>query len=269
MYHCAGGGGGGGRTMLPNLAGLGLCPHKCAPADAEAMAEAGRATGVLCEAADLREVKAEWLAATGKSWLTSKSWDRFTALDKMRLVHLVAQRAQTAKRGYLTPYLEVDIDDIMYQQRWSVEHVMPRSKCQMAQGDPWNFVEADRAENSARGNLPLKLWPDNSNQLQTSKFQTWDGEVHYAPPENQRARLARKWLYTRATYGCTPMSRAQKTHLHAIIALAKRIPPDKIELNVAKQLEILTGTRNPLILDTTPEHWYDSPAWRAMIRCGV
>jgi len=228
-----------------------------------------RAAGVPCSADDLGAARAAWFAATRRASATSKAWKAFTARDKRRLVHQVAQRAQTDAHDYLTPYRQADIDDLLEQRRWSVEHVVPRSRCRAAEGDPWNFVEADRRENSARSNLPLKLWPDASHQLQTSKFQTLNGERHYVPPPDQRARLARKWLYTRATYGCTPMSSAQRAHLPAIIALAKHAPPDAIESNVAKQLEALTGTRNPLILDAAPSRWYDSPTWRALVGCVV
>ncbi len=227
-----------------------------------------RQTNLKYNSADeLANIRAEWFAATSKSRRGSKSWKSFDAQDKRRLVHRVAQRAQTDKDDYLTPYLQVDIDDLLEQRRWSVEHVVPRSKCQLAEGDAWNFIEADRRENSTRSNLPLKLWPDDKEQLQLSKFQTWSGVRHYAPPSAQRARLARKWLYTRATYECAPMSRAQREHLPAIIALAKHDVPSQIEVNVAKQLERLTGTRNPLILDDTPSRWYDSPAWRALVGC--
>ena len=226
-------------------------------------------TVIGCSAGDLDAARAKWFAATQKTWTTSKSWKKFTSRDKRRLVHQVAQRAQTDKHDYVTPYLQTDIDDVLAQNRWSVEHVVPRSRCQMAEGDPWNFVEADRRENSVRSSLPLKLWPDGRNQIPTSKFQTFNGERHYAPPVEQRARLARKWLYTRATYGCTPMSSAQKAHLPKIIALAKHSPPDLIEINVAKQLEVLTGTRNPLILDAEPSRWYDSPEWRALVGCAA
>jgi len=220
-----------------------------------------------CSAGDLEDARAKWFAATQTTRATSKSWKKFNARDKRRLVHQVAQRAQTDEHDYVTPYLQTDIDDVLAQRRWSVEHVVPRSRCRRAEGDPWNFVEADRHENSVRSSLPLKLWPDEPNQLPTSKFQTFSGERHYAPPPGQRARLARKWLYTRATYGCTPMSSAQKAHLPRIIALAKHSPPDTIEINVAKQLEVLTGTRNPLILDSDPSRWYDSPEWRALVGC--
>ena len=119
-----------------------------------------RATG--CDAGDLDAARAAWLAATQKTRATSKSWKNFSSRDKRRLVHQVAQRAQTDKHDYFTPYLQADVDDVLAQHRWSVEHVVPRSRCQVAEGDPWNFVEADRRENSVRSSLPLKLWPDEA-----------------------------------------------------------------------------------------------------------
>lgn len=224
-------------------------------------------TGLACGTSDIDDVRAAWFSATGKTWKTSRSWKGFDAQDKRRLLHDVARRAQTEEDDYYTPYREMSMNKVTEKRVWSVEHVVPRSLCQMAQGDPWNFIEAVRSENSARSNLPLKLWPDGSDQLSISKFQTWSGEKHYAPPPHQRARLARKWLYTRATYGCLPMSNAQREHLSEIIALARHTPPDVIEVNVAKQLETLTGTRNPLILDNKPERWYDNVSWRALVGC--
>jgi endonuclease I len=226
-------------------------------------------TRLACGASDIDDVRAAWFTATGKTGKPSRSWKGFDAQDKRRLLHDVARRAQTEEQEYYTPYREMSIKKVTEKRVWSVEHVVPRSKCQMAQGDPWNFVEAVRSENSARSNLPLKLWPDASNQLSISKFQTWMGEQHYAPPPHQRARLARKWLYTRATYGCMQMSEAQREHLPAIIALARHTPPDVVEVNVAKQLEAITGTRNPLILDNNPERWYDDVAWRSLVGCTV
>lgn len=214
----------------------------------------------------MAQARDEWLAAIGESRPPFKLWKSFNAQEKWRLVHQVAQRSQTADNDYVTPYTQSDIDDVLKEGRWSVEHVLPRSKCQMAESDPWNFIEADRQENSMRSNLPLKLWPDKPNQLHLCTIQPWDGELHYAPPPNQRARLARKWLYACATYNCGgTMSRAQREHLTSIIALAKFTPPSLIEINVAVQLEKLTGTRNPLILDAAPSRWYDSSAWRALV----
>jgi endonuclease I len=226
-------------------------------------------TRLACGSTDIDDVRAAWFTATGKTGKPSRLWKGFDAQDKRRLLHDVARRAQTEEQEYYTPYREMSINKVTEKRVWSVEHVVPRSKCQMAQGDPWNFVEAVRSENSARSNLPLKLWPDASNQMSISKFQMWNFEQHYAPPPHQRARLARKWLYTRATYGCMPMSEAQREHLPAIIALARHTPPDVVEVNVAKQLEAITGTRNPLILDSAPERWYDDVAWRSLVGCTV
>jgi len=226
-------------------------------------------TGLACGASDIDDVRAAWFTATGKTGKPSRSWKGFDAQDKRRLLHDVARAAQTEEQEYYTPYREMSMKKVTEKRVWSVEHVVPRSKCQMAQADPWNFIEAVRSENSARSNLPLKLWPDASNQMSISKFQMWNFEQHYAPPPHQRARLARKWLYTRATYGCMPMSKAQREHLPAIIALARHTPPDVVEVNVAKQLEAITGTRNPLILDSAPERWYDDVAWRSLVGCTV
>ena len=54
----------------------------------------------VCSAGDLDAVRATWFAATQKIWNTSKSWKNFTSRDKRRLVHQVAQHAQTDEHDY-------------------------------------------------------------------------------------------------------------------------------------------------------------------------
>ena len=223
-------------------------------------------TGLACGTADIDDVRAAWFAATGKTWKTSRSWKGFDAQDKRRLLHDVARRAQTEEQDYYTPYREMSMNEVTEKQVWSVEHVVPRSKCQMAQGDPWNFIEAVRSENSARSNLPLKLWPDESDQLATSKFQTWSGEQHYAPPQPAgapRTQVAVHPRHVRLPANVASPAGASSGHRCARPAHAAR----RHRGNVAKQLETITGLRNPLILDSAPERWYDDVAWRALVGC--
>lgn len=149
-------------------------------------------------------------------------------------------------------------------EKSSLKNVVHASKCQMAQGDPWNFVGE---ENLTCGKLPLKLWPDDLNQFK--KEQVLGDKIHFAPPRDERARLARTWLYIHATYDCISMTKAQITHLPDIIELAKNTPPNKSEIDVAKKLEDITGTRNPLILDRNPARWYDNPLWCKLVGCMV
>lgn len=219
-----------------------------------------------CSNTNLDVIRDAWLKATSTNLRpATKSWKSFRGDDKYRLVHGIAKASQEDGGEYLSPYLQEGIDVLLDEKRYSVEHVVPRSKCSDAEGDAWNFVEAERSENSRRSNLPLKLWPDLENGFSTRDFETYDGQVHYVPPLEERARLARKWLYTRATYHCTPMSKAQRAHLSEIIALCKAWPPSATERVVARLLQAETGTRNPLLLDKDPNQWYDCTAWRALV----
>ena len=95
---------------------------------------------------------------------------------------------------------------------------------------------------------------------------TIDGERHYIFPLEQRARLARKWMYMRATYNraVAPVSRAQYSNRANIVALAKTFPVQEAETSVNEQHETAFGLTNPL-LGPNPDTYYDDPAWRAMV----
>lgn len=219
-----------------------------------------------CSDTRLDVIHGKWLEATGRDLRpATKSWRSFTSDDKRRLVHEIAKASQQDGEDYITPYLRRRIDVLLNENTYSVEHVVPRSKCADAEGDPWNFVEAERSENSRRSNLPLKLWPDLDDGVSTRDFEIYNDQVHYVPPLEMRARLARKWLYTRATYNCSPMSEEQRDNLPQIIALCKACPPSATEHAVALLLEAETLTKNPLILDQNPNRWYDCIAWRALV----
>ena len=92
------------------------------------------------------------------------------------------------------------------------------------------------------------------------------GETHYVPPQNQRARLARKWLYMRATYGCDllPPSKAQIFHSSEIIALAKHTPVYGAEQRVNNLLRSQFDLSNPL-LDSNASRWFDDAHWRSLV----
>ena len=174
---------------------------------------------------------------------------------KFTLLHSVAMGADEDDGGnYLTAYEEVDIDDLGFRR--SVEHVLPRSRAgwsRQAKNDPLGWIEATRRANSSRGNLPLLLW---------------DGEAegHFSPPLAQRARLARKWLFLRATYkGLDPPSDAQMRNLGAIFEAAKE-PPGRAEVRVNEIYKRELGWSNPLITD--PGRWLGDPGWRQMVAEG-
>ena len=81
-----------------------------------------------------------------------------------------------------------------------------------------------------RSTYPLKLWPDAPWEIVApNSYQMIDGEVHFVPPTDQRAQLARKFLHAHATYphDTEPPSVAQLRHLRQIARLAHtyRTPP--------------------------------------------
>lgn len=196
----------------------------------------------------LRSTRERWLAACGTR-PSLKRWRSMRGGDKFRLLHHVAAHADDMGDDYLTPYDLVDIDDVLAQRRWSVEHVVPRSHTgdnAEARSDPLGWIVATRSANSARGNLPLVLWDG-------------DAAGHFAPPLEQRARLARKWLFVRATYqGLDPPSDAQRRNARAILALARSDPAGPVERAVNDLYRAELGWANPLVEDSS---WLDDSDW--------
>ncbi len=195
--------------------------------------------------------------------------------DKHRLLHGVALEAEDDSAGaagqYLTAYAEKDIDDVIAEHKWSVEHVLPRSMVNgsasgHAEKDPLGWVEATRRANQRRSNLPLVLWPGGGGG------RVWlEGELHYAPPEQQRARLARKWLFLRATYSVMDFidapSKAQLAHMQHIVDLAREGPVGIAEQNAHDALvRVLGGEwRNPLLNEQTRQEFLSDARFRTLL----
>lgn len=239
------------------------------------------------------DTNTEWLKACsrdGSGQLPSfKSWSSLRGRDKWQLMHAVASEADVDKdddkdddggddagdddQSYLTPYDELDIDIVMKEGQWSVEHVVPRShvlnEASNAKSDPLGWMTATRSANSRRSNLPLVLW-NVEDQFRDRKLFIipnsrirLDREWHYAAPLQQRARLARKWLYIRATYAddLRPPSRAQIENSAEIIALAKNFPVYPAEMRTNEIYKDILDWSNPLLSEDA-NRWYDDAAWR-------
>ena len=214
-----------------------------------------------------------WLQACGTR-PNFKPWKSMRGKDKYRLLHGVAAKADDDVEldgEYLSAYEQVDIDDILARNKWSVEHVVPRSHIHgrdpgPGENDPVGWIEATRAANSRRSNYPLYLWPDPDGTLALpNTLVTVDNELHYVPPLEQRGRLARKWLFIRATYmGIAPPSKAQKLRASQIVALAQHDPIHPAERRVNEHYRKELGWANPLIEDDA-ERWYESVEWRAFM----
>lgn len=217
-------------------------------------------------------VRERWLSACGTR-PTFLPWKSLSAKNKHQLLHQVAEMAdddELPDGGYLSVYGETDIDDLSPRMR-TVEHVVPRSWIRGARGspgedDPLGWVEATRSSNSRRSNHPLYLWPDPDNMIALpNTLVIVDGDVHYVPPMTQRARLARKWLFVRATYSeIMPPSRAQRNRAAQIVALAQHYPIQLAERRVNDHYRSSMGWANPLLEDNANE-WYENPGWRALI----
>ena len=211
-----------------------------------------------------------WLRACGTR-PAFKSWKQLSGAEKYKMLHAVALEADDGKINYLTPYLEMDIDDVVQRRVWSVEHTVPRSHAHAAKGakdDPNGWIVATRRSNSRRGNLPLVLWPTDEDVLPNS-IEIIRGEAHFVPPLEQRATLARKWLFLRATYpGIKAPSEAQRDHANDIIELAKMSPILKAQWRVNASYRETYGWANPL-LEEGAEKWYDDPGWKKLVFSSV
>ncbi|MBE35048.1 MAG: hypothetical protein CMI16_05755 [Opitutaceae bacterium] len=216
---------------------------------------------------------AQWLQACGTR-PDFKSWESNRAKDKHRLLHSVAETADNDEvegGSYVSAYEQKDTDVLRNTQQYSVEHVVPRSHVNgnepgEAEDDPLGWIEATRRANSQRSNSPLYLWCDPKGKIAIPGTKVYvDGELHYVPPFEQRARLARKWLFIRATYpGVSTPTDAQRRHAAEIVALAKYYPAAEAEIKVNEIYRKQLGWANPL-LEANPEKWYDDDKWRASI----
>jgi hypothetical protein len=133
-----------------------------------------------------------------------KAWKKTRAKDKQTFYNLIdrSENDRFSMGQYNTPYTGQDIDIIMQNRSWSIEHTLPRSFVNgrspgEAEDDWLGWDVADRRANSTRSNLPLVLW--KTPDLKVGKVDI-NGEIHFNPIDDFKARLARRWLFLRATY---------------------------------------------------------------------
>lgn len=221
----------------------------------------------------------QWEKACGGRKPVFKRWERCDSKDKFALLYDLALKAskQVDLKSYTAAYSNVPIQEVMSATEWgdkhSVEHVVPRSHVagsdsHVAEDDPNGWIVATRSANSTRSNHPLYLWFESSSRMPLTDFVYYDVS-HFFVPEENRARVARKWLYMRATYSDSgalqPMSNAQREHFSRIIALVEQHPPSDIEKAVDAQLRGMFGWSNPLIHSPNPNDWLGNPEWRSLI----
>lgn len=220
-----------------------------------------------------KRVHEEWIKRCGTR-PAFKSWHGLRGKHKRRLLHSVAAEADddvSVDGNYLSAYEQMDIDDVLAGSKWSVEHVVPRSHINGSapgpgENDPIGWIEATREANSERSNYPLYLWPDPDGSIAPpNTLVRVDGKLHYVPPFEQRGRLARKWLFIRATYmDVDAPSTAQQRRAADIVSLAKHAAIQPAERRVNEHYRETFGWANPLLEDGANE-WYDDPSWRALI----
>jgi len=220
-------------SMLPSLANLSI---GCGPYDA------GHE--------QMREESWLWLHACGKEHPEFKKWGSMRSRHK-NAFHDIVERLGPK---YLTSYTNSNVKDLRSWQRLSVEHILPRSRVNAnhpgaAENDPFGWASVDRDANSIRSNLPLVLWPTKGLPEGILDI---DGETHYNPPEEHKARLARRWVYVRATYAFLNVlaspSIAQQENADAILNLISNSPPSPEELELHQELsKKYNGWRNPLM----------------------
>ena len=223
-------------------------------------------------------LRQRWLKACGVR-PRFKAWKNLKGRDKHRMLHSIAMSSEDdtigAQGQYLSTYTETDIDDIMASRLWSVEHVVPRSAVNGkaagdAENDPLGWVEATRQANSMRSSYPLVLWELKHETGARANFVRLGGEQHFVPPLAQRARLARKWLFVRATYShehISPPSNAQLAHLQEIIALARDGVVGVAEQRAHDALVSLLGGgwRNPLMNHDSRKEFLNGPGFAALV----
>lgn len=235
-----------------------------------------------------------WRACTGETRLDTprsglapvleppnyRSWKDLDGATKWAEFHNVAIQADEHPRSlapsehhrdaYLTPYKQWDIVFVTDQRLQSIEHVVPKSyypQGHVAPNDPNGWIDAYAISNRARGNKPLVLWdaPNISPNLEYNV--DIDGVTHFCPPLVQRPRLARKWLYMRATYAdALQPSLAQLEHKQNIIDLVVQNPPSVIEMRMDSLMNGLARWSNPLISnhEYAEKHFLNNVYWGVM-----
>lgn len=231
----------------------------------------------------------QWLRACGVAGTRTpppfKEWHWLRAKDKRRFYQnvQVSENDRFSLGQYMMPYSpDKDIDALLRDAAWSIEHVLPRSKSNgsapgEAEDDFFAWEPAYRAKNSSRGNLPLVLWPMPEDTGVGRVDVETDGvvETHYNPVESHKARLARRWLYVRATYApidtLDPPSRAQYEHKQDILNLVKTTRLEFAERRLGGLLSKLTWNiynqvwRNPLYDPELADSFLSDPGWNELV----
>ena len=211
-----------------------------------------------------------------------KTWKSVKGREKHEFYELIDASENDRYSGgqYEGPYTGDDIDVIMKSGKWSIEHVLPRFMVNgrapgEAEEDWLGWDVADRDANSRRSSLPLVLWP--TSDLPVGRV-VIDGRPHFNPLDKHKARLARKWLFLRATYfevdDLKPPSSAQRQHASSIVQTVKNTPIGYAERRFQRLLEEHVSAKfgttwvNPLYRERASVY-LDSSDWNALVFGGL
>jgi len=222
----------------------------------------GRSTSV---SADLRE---QWRAACARGGEQSgiPPLPKYKSMRRPLKDDLIYDAAREDDE-YFTPYTHSHVETLLDQNRHSIEHVVPQShyddrETAIGPRDPNGWLVAERRENSVRNNDPLLLWPELNGPFALG---------HYDVPEEERARVARKWLYTRFQYAHElrghPPSRAQRAKAAELCAWALNSGPSDAELRMNDEIFDDLSWSNPLICEHRADRavFLDNPEFRHAI----
>ena len=211
-------------------------------------------------------LRKKWRAASGEP--SFPRWSSLRSADKKDMFHDIALSLAHIGIVVRSLYKRIPVARLMEMQKYSIEHVVPRSKINgrlpgAAEDDPRGWWTADRDTNSRRGNLPLALWPDPVDAgIRLRPVRSVDGVKHFFPPNDRRPMVARIWLFVRFNYRHDNVfaapSDAQKAHAEDICEFAKvGISAQEIEMN--RRFQQRYGVSNPLIEDSS---YLDDPGFR-------
>lgn len=203
------------------------------------------------------DTHARWLEACGGHLPWFKEWKRVRKGKKtFRELANASENDRFSLGQYVTPYSRYDIDRVLREKTWSIEHVLPRSFVNgrdpgRAEDDVFGWMVATRSGNATRSNLPLVLWELDPSEFWVGVVVLEDGVTYYNPPNESKPVLARKWLYERATYGEIDQlkrpSTAQFDNRSAISAMANSnigYAEERLHLMLSERAG---GWKNPLI----------------------
>lgn len=214
---------------------------------------------------DRDEAFREWSALCGTVRPRWKRWGNTREKTTFRVMANLSENDRFSGGQYTLPYSLDDIDKMIREETSSIEHILPRSLVNgklpgAAEADIFGWDVCHRTLNSVRSNLPLALWP---NDMRVGVVNV-GGVKHFNPPAENRDRLARRWLYVRATYQgidhLAPPSAAQLAHADAIIEVVRASPLSYAEKRFHGLLEeyvrnaYRTTWGNPLCRRDAPEY---------------